>query len=114
MKRSNSMKKNNSSNTPLLGETKTGVELEPQKLTTVKDDVRFYNTDTNEFCSLNLCIDKFDSVIQIVEKTTKGNPYYAYYHVCKDCDRKHMSSRNKTDTAESKRRADLGYKEVEL
>jgi len=24
-----------------------------------------------------------------------------------------MSSRNKTDTAESKRRADLGYKEVE-
>ncbi len=105
MKRSNNMKK---SNPPLMGETKTGKELTPQKLTPVKGDIRFVNTD----CSLNECIDKFDSVIQIVEKTAKGNSYYAYYHVCKDCERKHMSSRNKTDTAESKRRADLGYKEV--
>lgn len=110
MKRSNNMKQNNP---PLKGETKTGLELTPQKLTTVKGDIRFYNP-TGEYCSLNQCIDKFDSVIQVVEKTAKGNPYYAYYHVCKDCDRKHMSSRNKTDTAESKRRADLGYKEVEL
>ena len=111
MKRSNNMKHNKPS---LKGETKTGLELTPQKLTTVKGDIRFYNPMfVEEYCSLNQCIDKFDSVIQVVEKTAKGNPYYAYYHVCKDCDRKHMSSRNKTDTAESKRRADLGYKEVE-
>ena len=111
MKRSNNMKQNNP---PLKGETKTGLELTPQKLTTVKGDIRFYNPMfVEEYCSLNQCIDKFDSVIQVVEKTAKGNPYYAYYHVCKDCDRKPMSSRNKTDTAESKRRADLGYKEVE-
>lgn len=111
MKRSNNMKQNNP---PLKGETKTGLELTPQKLTTVKGDIRFYNPMfVEEYCSLNQCIDKFDSVIQVVEKTAKGNPYYAYYHICKDCNRKHMSSRNKTDTAESKRRADLGYKEVE-
>jgi hypothetical protein len=97
-----------------MGETKTGKELTPQKLTPVKGDIRFYNPMfAEEYCSLNQCIDKFDSVIQLVEKTAKGNSYYAYYHVCKDCNRKHMSSRNKTDTAESKRRADLGYKEVE-
>ena len=111
MKRSNNMKQNNP---PLKGETKTGLELTPQKLRTVKDDIRFYNPMfAEEYCSLNQCIDKFDSVIQVVEKTAKGNPYYAYYHICKDCNRKRMSSRNKTDTAESKRRADLGYKEVE-
>ena len=111
MKRSNNMKQNNP---PLKGETKTGLELTPQKLTTVKGDIRFYNPMfAEEYCSLNQCIDKFDSVIQLVEKTAKGNSYYAYYHVCKECGNKHMSSRNKTDTAESKRRADLGYKEVE-
>ena len=111
MKRSNNMKQNNP---PLKGETKTGLELTPQKLTTVKGDIRFYNPMfVEEYCSLNQCIDKFDSVIQVVEKTAKGNSYYAYYHICKDCNRKRMSSRNKTDTAESKRRADLGYKEVE-
>jgi len=112
MKRSNNMKQNNP---PLMGENKTGKELIPQKLTPVKDDTRFYNPMfAGEYCSLNTCIDRFDSVVQVVEKTGKGNSYYAYYHVCNTCDRKHMSSRNKTDTAESKRRADLGYKEVEL
>ena len=76
MKRSNNMKQNNP---PLMGETKTGKELTPQKLTPVKGDIRFVNT----YCSLNQCIDKFDSVIQLVEKTAKGNSYYAYYHVCR-------------------------------
>jgi hypothetical protein len=96
-------------NAPLKGESKTGKELTPQKLTPVKGDINFVTTN----CSLNQCIDKFDSVVRIAEKTVKGNPYYAYYHVCNSCDRRHMSSRNKTDTAESKRRADLGYREVE-
>ena len=108
------MERDQQNNPSLKGETKTGLELTPQKLTAVKGDIRFYNPMfAEEYCSLNQCIDRFDSVIQVVEKTAKGNSYYAYYHVCKDCDRKHMSSRNKTDTAESKRRADLGYKEVE-
>jgi len=110
MKRSNNMKQNNP---PLMGETKTGKELVPQKLTPVKGDIRFYNSDGG-YCTLNSCIDKFDTVERFIEKTGRGNQYYAYYHVCKDCNRKHISSRNKTDTAESKRRADLGYKEVEL
>lgn len=109
MKRSNNMKQNKQ---PLKGETKTGKELIPQQLSEVKDNVTFIRPDGTR-CTLNECIDKFDSVIQVVEKTVKGNPYYAYYHICKDCDRRRMSSRNKTDTAESKRRADLGYKEVE-
>ena len=87
--------KQNKDNVNLKGETKTGKELTPQKLTTVKDDVKFYKPD-GTYCTLNGCIDKFDSVIQVVEKTVKRNRHYAYYHICNECGRKRMSSRNKT------------------
>lgn len=106
------MKQSKNTKIRIRGDTKTGKELQPQQLTPVKVDVKFYNPD-NENCSLNTCIEKFDNVVAVKSKTHKGNLFYSYYNVCNECGRKHMSSRNKTDTAESKRRADLGYEEVE-
>jgi hypothetical protein len=106
------MKPSKTTKVPTRGDTKTGTELHPQNLTPVKVDVKFYNPNLDN-CSLNTCIDKFNKVIRVKTKNTKGTFYYTYYNVCSECERKYMSSRNKTDTSESKRRSDLGYNEME-
>lgn len=80
--------------------------LKPQKITPVKSDVRYYNVD-GTFCSTNMCLEKFDSVIAIEKKARNGEPYNQYFHVCNECNRKYETSRNKSDTSNSRREAEL-------
>ena len=83
--------------------------LKPQKITAVKSDVRFYNTG-NEYCSINMCLEKFDSVITEERKARNGELYDRYFHVCNECGRKYETSRNKSDTSNSRREAELNGK----
>ena len=80
--------------------------LKPQKITPVKSDVRYYNVD-GTFCSTNMCLEKFDSVIAVERKALNGEVYSQYFHVCNECGRKYEASRNKSDTSESRREAEL-------
>ena len=80
--------------------------LKPQKITSVKSDVRYYNADGTH-CSINMCLEKFDSVIGIEKKARNGEVYHQYFHVCNECNRKHETSRNKSDTSNSRREAEL-------
>jgi len=80
--------------------------LKPQKITPVKSDVRYYNVD-GTFCSTNMCLEKFDSVIAVERKALNGEVYSQYFHVCNECGRKYETSRNKSDTSNSRREAEL-------
>jgi len=80
--------------------------LKPQKITPVKSDVRYYNVD-GTFCSTNMCLEKFDTVTAVEKKARNGQAYNQYFHVCNECNRKYETSRNKSDTSNARREAEL-------
>jgi|GEM_PF-4835674 len=80
--------------------------LKPQKITPVKSDVRYYTVD-GTFCSINMCLEKFDTVTAVEKKARNGQAYSQYFHVCNECNRKYETSRNKSDTSNARREAEL-------
>lgn len=96
----------------IFDEKPSGKEMNPQNLKPVAQDIKFISPDGTT-CSFNQCIEKFDAIDRRVLKTAKRNAYYSYSNVCNECGRRYVSSRNKVDTNNSKRRADLGYREID-
>jgi hypothetical protein len=54
-----------------------------------------------------MCLEKFDTVTAVEKKARNGQAYSQYFHVCNECNRKYETSRNKSDTSNARREAEL-------
>jgi hypothetical protein len=70
-----------------------------KKLTKVKLDIDFVDPNTmQKVCSLNQCINKFDSVVEETHKRIKLGVEFdlvQQHHVCNECGRKYASHTDK-------------------